>query len=563
MALSYGRTATTVLWLGLGVLGCGGGSSSHPDGTPPTILSTSPANTAMDVDPGDDIRAAFSEDINETTLTDNTFRLYRPDNTVVQGSVTYNATTMEAVFRPNEKLSFLTSYLAVLTKGIADRSGNPLSSDYTWQFSTRERTWGPATRIGPDTGSSHSAKVAIDSAGNATAVWHQSDGQAPSTIFRILASRFVPDRGWGAPVRIDDDRSAYADYPELDVDANGNVIAVWQKESPDPNLTYLMWWNRFSDTAWGNPTIIDPLATAAALPRIRMGDEGDGMAWWLQREGQDRFGGVLYGLYANRYEPNTVWGPTVHLRANIDPQHHPDVALSRKGGSAMAVWRHFDGSVWAMPFEPNSGWGPPTQLTGLGDYPQVVVGEDGTGMAIWTGFNGTSSALYSARYEKNVGWESPIEVALMKSQGKIVIDQSGNVTAVWVDVEFSGGYEPGCNNVELYRLHALRYKIGSGWGGDTPSPVLTRTCKLGPLHIPQVAVDGQGNVMVVWSDWVNILVQRYSAESDLWDRSWVLNDETSQATSPHIAANDHDDAVVVWHQPVAGKITTWASMFNE
>ena len=145
----------------------------------------------------------------------------------------------------------------------------------------------------------------------------------------------------------------------------------------------------------------------------------------------------------------------------------------------------------------------------------------------------------------------------------MAVDQTGNITAVWANIEFSEQNAVRNCLLQGYRVSAVGYKVGGGWGSPRPSPVLTIECFRGPLEKPQAAIDGRGNAVVAWSDGVNILVQRYSALTDSWERSWIINDRTSDANSPHIAVNHRDDAVVVWHQAGGGKITTWASMFNE
>ncbi len=116
--------------------------------TPPTVQSTSPASGTKDVPvftvqtaPGiyrPYIWVRFSEPISATTLTNDTFFLTDAKGNRVSGQVTYNGLNYSARFLPAQPLRWGTRYTATLTTGIRDTSGNPLSSNYVWSFSTQE-----------------------------------------------------------------------------------------------------------------------------------------------------------------------------------------------------------------------------------------------------------------------------------------------------------------------------------------------------------------------------------------------------------------------------------------
>lgn len=108
-------------------------TTTAPDLTPPTVLSTSPANSATAVAIGTTITATFSESIDPSTITTAEFTL--TDGTMpVAGTVNYSGTT--ATFTPTAPLTANVVYTATISTGVKDLAGNPIVSNYSWNFST-------------------------------------------------------------------------------------------------------------------------------------------------------------------------------------------------------------------------------------------------------------------------------------------------------------------------------------------------------------------------------------------------------------------------------------------
>ena len=54
----------------------------------------------------------------------------------VTGTVSYDSTTKTAKFTPSSPLNYSTTYVATITTSVKDTSGNALSSNYLWSFTT-------------------------------------------------------------------------------------------------------------------------------------------------------------------------------------------------------------------------------------------------------------------------------------------------------------------------------------------------------------------------------------------------------------------------------------------
>jgi hypothetical protein len=100
------------------------------DTTPPTVLSTSPANGATAVPITTTVKVTFSEAMDASTVTAaGTFTLKAtgPPSVDVAGTVTYDAATHVATFTPTLSLAPSTNYTATVTTTAKDAAGNPLS----------------------------------------------------------------------------------------------------------------------------------------------------------------------------------------------------------------------------------------------------------------------------------------------------------------------------------------------------------------------------------------------------------------------------------------------------
>ena len=107
--------------------------TSAPDTTAPTVISTSPVNSASAIAIDSVVTATFSKPIDPATITTAEFALMN-GTTPVSGTVTYSGTT--ATFTPSASLATNTLYTATITTGVKDLLGNAMSVNYSWSFQT-------------------------------------------------------------------------------------------------------------------------------------------------------------------------------------------------------------------------------------------------------------------------------------------------------------------------------------------------------------------------------------------------------------------------------------------
>ena len=104
---------------------------------PPAITSRTPASGQTGLEPTTPVKVSFSRPMNPASLTASTFRLTRPDGSVVPATVTYDDTTFMATLVPSSSLALNTTYTARLAASVAAANGVALGAETTWNFTTR------------------------------------------------------------------------------------------------------------------------------------------------------------------------------------------------------------------------------------------------------------------------------------------------------------------------------------------------------------------------------------------------------------------------------------------
>jgi len=105
----------------------------------PAVVSTSPAAGATGVAVTTTVTAAFSANMNPSTINTSTLLLRDSFGNPVAGSVAYSSATRTATFTPSSSLQQAKTYTATMkggTSGVKDTGGQTMLSDYSWSFTT-------------------------------------------------------------------------------------------------------------------------------------------------------------------------------------------------------------------------------------------------------------------------------------------------------------------------------------------------------------------------------------------------------------------------------------------
>lgn len=255
--------------------------------------------------------------------------------------------------------------------------------------------WGTAQLIEP---SGSAPQVAFDSSGNAVAVWRHDDW----FVGTIWANRYVVGTGWGTAQALEDVGAEFTGSPQVAVDSSGNALAVWYKSSGGGY--WELWSSRYVvGTGWEPAQVFGTSDWGDVYDsQIAVDDSGNTVAVW----GQYDYDIGRSVIWSNRYVVGSGWGTAQLIQ--IDTSEYTtywDVAAGGSG-NAVAVWCQGNGSydsIWSNRYSAESGWGIAqlieTDDSGYALDPHVAMDSSGNAVAVWYQWDGTYYSIWANRYE--------------------------------------------------------------------------------------------------------------------------------------------------------------------
>ena len=423
------------------------------------------------------------------------------------------------------------------------------------------KAWGIAAPIEIDTGGAFAPQIAVNDSGNAFAVWEQSDG----TRYNIWSTRYIAGYGLDTPTLIETDDAGNASAPQIAIDSLGNALAVWQQSDGTRNN---IWANRYTNgLGWGTATLIETNnAGAAVRSQIAIDSLGNALAVWEQWDG------TRNNIWANRYTASSAtWGTAVLIETNnLGDVFVPQIVFDASG-TAMAVWEQSDGTrnnIWANRYTVvTDSWGGAvlieTNDVGSATMPQIAIDARGNAISVWYQSDGTRNNIWANRYNattKSWGVAVLIETgAGNASDPQIAIDSSGNALVVWTQ-------DGSTTSVERYDIWANRYTVNTGWG----TPTLIETDNAGWAVGARIAFDVSGNALAVWQQGgdasgiprYDIWSNRYTVGTGWGTAALIETDNVGDANSPQIAFDGSGNAMSVWYQWDGTRNNIWANRYQ-
>lgn len=379
--------------------------------------------------------------------------------------------------------------------------------------------WGRPQLIESDHGADSGLPqiVVRKSTGDAIVVWEKSD----NTRRNIWANQYdAAGQRWGTAQLLETDDAGFANAPHVAMDGSGNAMAVWeQSDGTRKNI----WSNRYDASAhqWSVPVLIEGDGSDARSPQIAVDGNGSFVAVWGQMAASnavDQYDSVQkkrYNLWVNRY----------------------DVAAQQWGGASLIS----DNSIVS---------GDPSRnavVSGNADDPHVAMDANGNALAVWV----QSNHVYASRYVVGSGWQAqtPVEndANWAVAVPRIAMTNNGDALVVWEQYFDNDLHDkiPAWKNI-----WANRYVAGVGW----QVAQLIEHDDTGHALTPQVAFDGAGNALAVWRQWdgahYSIWSNRFDAAAGAgWGAAGLIEaSDMGNAFSPQIAVDGTGNALTVWSQ---------------
>ena len=413
----------------------------------------------------------------------------------------------------------------------------------------RSTGWGLAVQIA-DTEGPFSVNAAMDVNGNAIASWtnFQEDPEG------VYANYYDADVGrwWNATLVERVDHSLKAASPQVGLDAKGNALVVWHRESEDL-VSSQVWGNRYDadKKAWDQARRVS--SGTGMLTELVVHPSGDATGLWT------RIDGLSISLATSHYEVEArEWSAAEDFErsSGIGASIIPIVATSREG-AAVVAWTKGDlltGTVTAQARRlavGASSWGIAEEVardtTMVGNTTLIVTGaainDAGTAFVVWQDAEQEQvTTVWVSRYDESLGvWGEPERLGLpgmeVAQLPQIAVDPAGNAIAVW------GAYVQEHQQVWVnhYRANVGRWEGAQVLESDSDANCLA----------PQIGVDDMGYAILVFTrqnvDGEAVWSNRYDALTERWESSIPLDlGGLSEGAEPRLAVSPNGEAVVVW-----------------
>ena len=342
-------------------------------------------------------------------------------------------------------------------------------------------SWSAPDDLSASEGFGAEPEVAIDAAGNAVAVWQQTDAPNPF----IEASSRPAGGSWSEPVPISDP-SKGAFVPKVAIDDAGNAVAIWNSDNS------VQWSRRPVGGAWSSPLPFDStLSTDEVGNALTLSPGGEAIAVWT-----DLVGGHEVVTFARRPAGGS-WTTPDDLSATTEDASSVDVSSSASG-KALITWILFDsdtpdpGDRYLVQArvrpDATSTFGNVADLSqpsGDATFARAAMDDLGRASVIWHTTVAGKGVIKTARYTIDDAWTGRVDVSASGVDANVPdigIAGMGDVTVVWRAED---------DNI----LQTARRPIGlTSWGAPQD---LTDGVKA-PID-PRVAGDAVGNFVTVWS----------------------------------------------------------------
>jgi hypothetical protein len=401
--------------------------------------------------------------------------------------------------------------------------------------------------------------VAMNQKRKFVVVWH--DYQYGEYFPRDVYGRcFNADGSGGLIFRIDDDTSGVQGYPSAGIDSSGNFWVVWEDKRNGNYDIFCQRYDQLGNPQGRNFRINDDQGSSDHLyPRIAVAPSGwVYVVWEDYRNGAgdpdiylqqfDPFGVAVGGNYrvnSNGYET---------------PEANPAVALTNRWNCEV-VWQenwtpnHIDiygNNLWSQHqnFVVNDDIGSSNQgkYSSSAAEASIAMGSSGRSIIVWTDARHDHWDIYAELYDASgnpLTKNFPVAVMEDSSQGLTPVaamDSSGNFIVVYC--ERNGTFD------EPRRIFARRYDPS----GNPLGPIFQAADDTtGEQYEPSVAMDKKGNFVIAWTDerrgWMgDIYAQFYDASGKPVGSNFLVNDDPIEnwQGSSSVALDGQGNFMIVW-----------------
>jgi len=302
---------------------------------------------------------------------------------------------------------------------------------------------------------------------------------------------------WGDSLRLARTDVVFRNSADAAVDANGYMVVVWSDYRDNGNSDiYMQRLDPNGNRLWVEDRQIntDDMTANHYYPVVSVDNNGNAFVAWA-RYGNDQ----KWDIYAQRVNANGVrlWASDMRVNSiqGMSTPYSPPVMALDSSNNAFVAWKGSSIYMQRIDVNGNRIWNEDL-LVGDGDYPAIGLDDSETAMIVWRAVGGWFTDINAQRVSAEGVrlWSQPLQI---------------NVTPA---------------TVQLY-------------------------------HGPGIAVDGNGNATVVWTDSrrgfnkFDIYAQRVDANGEhLWTEDILV--DAGQSNPPGIALGMNGNAFIAWANSV-------------
>ena len=370
---------------------------------------------------------------------------------------------------------------------------------------------------------------------------------AVSLLALLTAPRVDAAPGWLAPANLVEETGSVG-HLQVAVDGQGDAMGVWQSEDGKLEGGVFSYEARTAfrpaGGTWQAPERLSPYGQSADDAKVAFDAHGDAFAVWGAYSSNVPEGDAHFSIQAAFRPAGGTWQAPVDLSPVEAPGSvHPSLAVDALG-DAIVTWNRGEGPAGGPvqeAFRPAGGaWQAPVDVTQgneWGDFSQVAFDRHGNALAMWQG-----DGLQSAFMPAGGTWQPPSIVGSELVAGSdFAVDGRGDAVAVWDSW------------TEGFLSHRVVQAAFRPAGGEWQSPVDLSEEPHGEdwrwePHEPQVAIDEQGDAVVVWSrgEGEDGVISAFKPSGGTWQAPMELSPPGTTDGYPQVAFDGHGDALAVW-----------------
>lgn len=362
--------------------------------------------------------------------------------------------------------------------------------------------------------------------GDASLVWRR-DGTGPLSC-GAMAYYGINTTSWDGESAglVDCGDLDTGEVPQVGMDVNGNAMTVWVTHQAGGDYARIRSSVREADGDWSAAVDVSGSPQAersAANPSLFVPGSGNPTLVWQQNAGSSY--GYYDNLFISTFDTQTgTWSSQQNLNYQGGPlsnyEHHSrsPVLAGNQNGELVLAYTQEEGWDYGQPTDPE---------------PQVraVIYKPGDPFSEWQHHMKLS------------------ELATLPHNIRAFMDADGNATVLWIQDD--SGNE---------NLYARRYDAVDGWDAS-PTQLESVSGDVGEMD---AAIDANGDIMVVWRQWIaeagalssgpsaliaqteRLRYSRFDSDSDSWSTASGIHADTVEPLGLAVDVDQNGNAMLAW-----------------